>query len=102
VSEVIRSPTESRSIGQPGVLTRVHDEYNPDGEAVIAAPDERDAVARESLDDLVDLRPLKGVARHLPTVDPVRLLIEGEPDRLPRVILAAKADSWVLLLLRGG
>jgi hypothetical protein len=50
----------------------------------------------------VDLRPLKGVARHLPSGDPVRLLIEGEPDRLPRVVLAAKADSWVLLLLRAG
>jgi hypothetical protein len=50
----------------------------------------------------VDLRPLKGVARHLPSGDPVRLLIEGEPDRLPRAVLAAKADSWVLLLLRAG
>ena len=102
MSAAIRSPTEPRSIGQPGVLTGVHDEYNPDDEAVIAVPDEPYAVARESLDDLVDLRPLKGVARHLPSGDPVRLLIEGEPDRLPRAVLAAKADSWVLLLLRAG
>jgi hypothetical protein len=50
---------------------------------------------------LVDLRPLKKVARGLPETDPVRLLIEGEPDRLPKAVLAAKADSWVLLLLRG-
>ncbi len=50
---------------------------------------------------LVDLRPLKKAARGLPETDPVRLLIEGEPDRLPMVVLAAKADSWVLLLLRG-
>jgi hypothetical protein len=49
----------------------------------------------------VDLHPLKKVARGLPETDPVRLLIEGEPDRLPRAVLAAKADSWVLLLLRG-
>jgi hypothetical protein len=49
---------------------------------------------------LVDLRPLKKVARGLPETDPVRLLIEGEPDRLPKAVLAAKADSWVLLLLR--
>ena len=49
----------------------------------------------------VDLRPLKKVARGLPETDPVRLLIEGEPDRLPMAVLAAKADSWVLLLLRG-
>ena len=49
----------------------------------------------------VDLRPLKKVARTLPETDPVRLLIEGEPDRLPMAVLAAKADSWVLLLLRG-
>jgi hypothetical protein len=48
----------------------------------------------------VDLRPLKKVARGLPENDPVRQLIEGEPDRLPRAVLAAKADSWVLLLLR--
>lgn len=50
---------------------------------------------------LVDLRPLKRVVRGLPEADPVRLLIEGEPDRLPKAVLAAKADSWVLLLLRG-
>jgi hypothetical protein len=49
----------------------------------------------------VDLRPLKKAARGLPETDPVRLLIEGEPDRLPIAVLAAKADSWVLLLLRG-
>ncbi len=49
----------------------------------------------------VDLRPLKKVARGLPETDPVRLLIEGEPDRLPMAVLAAKAVSWVLLLLRG-
>jgi hypothetical protein len=49
----------------------------------------------------VDLRPLKKVARALPETDPARLLIEGEPDRLPMAVLAAKADSWVLLLLRG-
>lgn len=49
----------------------------------------------------VDLRALKKAARGLAETDPVRLLIEGEPDRLPMAVLAAKADSWVLLLLRG-
>ncbi len=102
MSAAIRSPTEPRSIRQPGVLPGVHDGCDPDTEALITAPGERDAAARESLDNLVDLRPLKGVARHLPSGDPVRLLIEGEPDRFPRVVLAAKADSWVLLLLRAG
>ncbi|EQD73114.1 phage recombination protein Bet, partial [mine drainage metagenome] len=34
VSAAIRSPTEPRSIGQPGVLTGVHAECNPDNEAV--------------------------------------------------------------------
>ncbi len=102
MSAAIRSPTDSLSTRQPGVLSGVHAECNPDNEAVRAVPDERDADVRESLDDLVDLRPLKGVARHLPSGDPVRLLIEGEPDRLPRAVLAAKADSWVLLLLRVG
>lgn len=50
----------------------------------------------------VDLRHLKRVARGLPEGDPVRQLIEGEPDSLPLPVLAAKADSWVLLLLRRG
>lgn len=50
----------------------------------------------------VDLRPLKRAARALPETDPTRRLIEGEPDALPIRVLAAKADSWVLLLLRRG
>ncbi len=50
----------------------------------------------------VDLRPLKRAARALPETDPTRRLIEGEPDVLPLRVLAAKADSWVLLLLRRG
>ncbi len=52
------------------------------------------------MDPIVDVRPLKRVAKGLPEADPVRRLIEGEPDFLPRSVLAAKADSWVLLLLR--
>ena len=50
----------------------------------------------------VDLRPLKRAVRALPETDPTRRLIEGEPDALPLRVLAAKADSWVLLLLRWG
>jgi hypothetical protein len=65
----------------------------PAGEAYTSPEDPSQA--------FVDLRPLKKVARGLPETDPVRLLIEGEPDRLPTAVLAAKADSWVLLLLRG-
>ena len=49
-----------------------------------------------------DLRRLKHVIKALPEGDPVRQLIEGEPDFLPLAVLAAKADSWVLLLLRRG
>jgi hypothetical protein len=65
----------------------------PVGEAHVSPEDRSQA--------FVDLRPLKKAARDLPETDPVRLLIEGEPDRLPMAVLAAKADSWVLLLLRG-
>ena len=49
-----------------------------------------------------DLRRLKHAVKALPEGDPVRQLIEGEPDFLPLPVLAAKADSWVLLLLRRG
>ena len=52
--------------------------------------------------ELVDIRPLKTAAKGLPERDPTRELIEGEPDFLPPSVLAAKADSWVLLLLRAG
>ena len=52
--------------------------------------------------DLVDIRRLKSAAKRLPERDPTRELIEGEPDFLPPSVLAAKADSWVLLLLRAG
>ena len=66
------------------------------------ATSEGESIPELPREEFVDLRPLKKVARSLPETDPVRHLIEGEPDRLPRAILAAKADSWVLLLLRGG
>jgi hypothetical protein len=66
------------------------------------AASEGESIPELPREEFVDLRPLKTVARSLPETDPVRQLIEGEPDRLPRAILAAKADSWVLLLLRGG
>ena len=56
----------------------------------------------DSTDPEADLRLLKRSVRALPEQDPVRLLIEGEPDSLPLPVLAAKADSWVLLLLRRG
>ncbi len=65
------------------------------------AAGEGDAFPEAPSEEFIDLRPLKRVARGLPETDPVRQLIEGEPDRLPMAILAAKADSWVLLLLRG-
>jgi hypothetical protein len=70
-----------------------HDPAVPVGEACGSPEDPSQA--------FVDIRPLKKVARGLPETDPVRVLIEGEPDRLPMAVLAAKADSWVLLLLRG-
>lgn len=73
---------------------------SPDGDPAVRA---REAYAspEDPSQAFVDLRPLKKVARGLPETDPVRVLIAGEPDRLPMAVLAAKADSWVLLLLRG-
>lgn len=59
-----------------------------------------DAFETQCDDPPVSLSRLKRVARELPEGDPVRQLIEGEPDALPIRVLAAKADSWVLLLLR--
>ena len=64
-------------------------------------PDGHEATGKGSL-DVVDIRPLKTAAKGLPEKDPTRELIEGEPDFLPPSVLAAKADSWVLLLLRAG
>ena len=64
-------------------------------------PDGHEATGKGGL-DVVDIRPLKTVAKGLPEKDPTRELIEGEPDFLPPSVLAAKADSWVLLLLRAG
>jgi hypothetical protein len=93
-SSTVRLPAESGASGgaankpRPDNIPAV-----PVGEAY-ASPEDPSLA-------LVDLRPLKKVARGLPETDPVRLLIEGEPDRLPMAVLSAKADSWVLLLLRG-
>jgi hypothetical protein len=73
---------------------------SPDGNPEVPVR-EAHASPEDPSQAFVDLRPLKKVARGLPETDPVRVLIEGEPDRLPMAVLAAKADSWVLLLLRG-
>lgn len=53
-------------------------------------------------DTIVDLSKLKQAASRLPEGDPARRLIEAEPDFLSMSVLAAKADSWVLLLLPKG
>jgi hypothetical protein len=85
---------------EPGGIGTADNIPSPDGDPAVPV---REAYAspEDPSEAFVDLRPLKKVARGLPETDPVRLLIEGEPDRLPMAVLAAKADSWVLLLLRG-
>ena len=80
VPGAVSEPSEHFSAGDP--------QLSPGNPTEVAAP--------------VDLRRLKAAAKNLPESDPVRRLIEGEPDFLPPSVLAAKADSWVLLLLREG
>ena len=87
-------------LSEPGGIGAADDTQGADRDPAVPAG-EAYASPEDPFQALVDLRPLKKVARGLPEADPVRLLIEGEPDRLPKAVLAAKADSWVLLLLRG-
>jgi hypothetical protein len=93
-SGTTRLPTE------PGGTEAADNTPSLGGDPSVALGEAHDS-AEDPSQAFVDLRPLKKVARGLPETDPVRLLIEGEPDRLPMAVLAAKADSWVLLLLRG-
>jgi hypothetical protein len=85
---------------EPGGIESADNTPSPDRDPAVPVG-EASASPEDLSEASVDLRPLKKVARGLPETDPVRLLIEGEPDRLPMAVLAAKADSWVLLLLRG-
>lgn len=87
-------------IAEPGGIGAASNDPSPDRNPAVPVG-EANASPEDPSQAVVDLRPLKKVARGLPETDPVRLLIEGEPDRLPKTVLAAKADSWVLLLLRG-
>lgn len=47
----------------------------------------------------VSLRPLKDMAEKLPLAHPLRILLTGEPDELPRVEYGQKATGWFRLLL---
>lgn len=77
-------------LGDPDVAPR-------SGESIPAEEEQPSPI--DSTEVAIDLRPLKAVAKNLPESDPVRRLIAGEPDFLPTSVLAAKADSWVVLLL---
>jgi hypothetical protein len=97
---VVRSLGTSRLLSETGEAG-ASDDTSSLGSDLAVPVGEPHASPEEPSQALADLRPLKKVARGLPETDPVRVLIEGEPDRLPMAVLAAKADSWVLLLLRG-
>lgn len=47
----------------------------------------------------VSLRPLKDMAEKLPFAHPLRILLAGEPDELPRAEYGQKATGWFRLLL---
>ena len=46
----------------------------------------------------VGLRPLKDMAEKLPLAHPLRILLAGEPDELPREEYFAKLPGWFRLL----
>lgn len=48
--------------------------------------------------DLVSLVPLKEFVRKLGRAHPLRILIEAEPDSLPRSEYASKLIGWFQLL----
>jgi hypothetical protein len=47
---------------------------------------------------LVSLREMKAVVERLEPNDPLRILVLGEPDELPRPEYAAKVVGWFRLL----
>ena len=47
--------------------------------------------------DLVSLRPFKAAAERLKPDHPLRILLAGEPDEIPRTEYAAKALGWYRL-----
>lgn len=99
MSAALRSPVSQPSSPPDGACDVSGDRLSPPSEAgplAIADLNPADAVQEQ----VVDLRPLKAAVRKLPANDPVRELIKGEPDLLPLSVLAAKADSWFVLLLR--
>jgi len=101
MTAAVRPFSTAHLLEEPGETGVADDIPSLDHNPGIAAS-EGEAIPELPREEFIDLRPLKRIVRGLPETDPVRQLIEGEPDRLPRAILAAKADSWVLLLLRGG
>lgn len=52
--------------------------------------------------EMLSLRRLKALVRRLPRDEPVRDLIEGEPDEIPREEYAIKMSIWWKLLKTEG
>jgi hypothetical protein len=48
---------------------------------------------------MVSLRQLKAMVQGLEPSNPLRVLVMGEPDEMPRAEYAAKALSWFRLIL---
>ncbi len=50
-------------------------------------------------DVIVSLRQLKAMVQGLEPSNPLRIMVLGEPDEVPRLVYAAKVLSWYRLIL---
>ncbi|HLM91657.1 MAG TPA: hypothetical protein VK424_06385 [Thermoplasmata archaeon] len=48
---------------------------------------------------MVSLRELKAMVQGLEASNPVRILVLGEPDEIPRAEYAAKVPGWYRLIV---
>ncbi len=53
----------------------------------------------EGVDIMVSLREMKAMAQNLDPSHPLRILVLGEPDEIPRQEYASKVSGWFRLIL---
>jgi hypothetical protein len=84
----------SARYGLPAEIADLSPDTGPDESAVFRTPSPSPAA---SGDEMISLRDVKRAIRGLRADHPLRIVLLGEPDEMPRAEFASKLLGWVRL-----